>query len=236
MGKIKFYPNTEESLRLGLLLAMVGGYLDAYTYIGRGEVFANAQTGNIVLLGIYAAQGHWMHALLVVPPIAAFILGVVVAEAIKKFASRGLIHNWAQGVLLLEMMILIIVGFVPDGVPDLFVTVTISFIASVQVSSFRTLIDSPYSSTMCTGNLRIASKALYEAVTQHERSAAKRAGRFYLIISAFLLGAILGGILTDLFNEQSIWAAVLILLASFFMLFHDKKRQKRVRTDEKNPA
>ncbi len=233
---MKFNQITEDSLRLGLLLAMVGGYLDAYTFIGRGGVFANAQTGNIVLLGIYAAQGKWMQTLLVVPPIIAFVLGVIVAESIKKFAAKGVISDWAQGVLLLEMIILIVVGFIPASVPNLFVTVTISFIASIQVSSFRTLVDSPYSSTMCTGNLRIASKALYEAVTQHERSAAKRAGRFYLIISAFLLGAILGGILTDLFNEQSIWAAVLILLASFFMLFHDKKRQKRVRTDEKNPA
>jgi uncharacterized membrane protein YoaK (UPF0700 family) len=227
MEKIKFYPNTEESLRLGLLLAMVGGYLDAYTYIGRGEVFANAQTGNIVLLGIYAAQGLWMHALLVVPPIAAFILGVVVAEAIKKAASKGIIHNWAQGVLLLEMVILIIIGLVPAGVPDLFVTVTISFIASVQVSSFRTLIDSPYSSTMCTGNLRTASKALFESITNHDRAAARQSGRFFAIILAFLCGAVAGGILTARFSEKSVWAAVLLLAASFCMLCLDERIARR---------
>ena len=57
MKRIKIHQITEDSLHLGLLLAMVGGYLDAYTFVGRGGVFANAQTGNIVLLGIYAAQG-----------------------------------------------------------------------------------------------------------------------------------------------------------------------------------
>ncbi len=41
-----------ESLILGLFLAFVGGFLDAYTYVARDHVFANAQTGNIVLLGI----------------------------------------------------------------------------------------------------------------------------------------------------------------------------------------
>jgi uncharacterized membrane protein YoaK (UPF0700 family) len=228
MKRMKFYQTTEDSLRLGLLLAMVGGYLDAYTFVGRGGVFANAQTGNIVLLGIYAAQGRWMQALLVVPPIIAFVVGVVVAESIKKFAAKGVIYDWAQGVLLLEMIILTVVGFVPASVPNLFVTVTISFIASVQVSSFRTLVDSPYSSTMCTGNLRIASKALYEAVTQHEPAAARRAGRFYAIILAFLVGAIAGGIFTDIFNERSVWAAVIILAASFGMLFFDKRKQNRV--------
>ena len=40
-----------ESIELGILLALSGGFMDAYSYIGRGEVFANAQTGNMLLLG-----------------------------------------------------------------------------------------------------------------------------------------------------------------------------------------
>ena len=48
-----------ESLRIGLILAAAGGFLDAYTYISRGGVFANAQTGNIVLLGVNAADKQW---------------------------------------------------------------------------------------------------------------------------------------------------------------------------------
>ena len=38
-----------------MLLAGVGGFLDAYTFVGYHGVFANAQTGNIVLLGVGAA-------------------------------------------------------------------------------------------------------------------------------------------------------------------------------------
>ena len=45
-----------ESFLIGALLAVVGGFLDAYTYLLRGGVFANAQTGNIVLLGLNLAQ------------------------------------------------------------------------------------------------------------------------------------------------------------------------------------
>ena len=41
-----------EAFLTGAVLAVVGGFLDAYTYICRGAVFANAQTGNIVLMGI----------------------------------------------------------------------------------------------------------------------------------------------------------------------------------------
>ena len=41
-----------ETILIGTLLALAGGFLDAYTYICRGGVFANAQTGNIVLFSI----------------------------------------------------------------------------------------------------------------------------------------------------------------------------------------
>ena len=42
-----------ESFFLTAILAIVGGFLDAYSYLMRGHVFANAQTGNIVLFGVY---------------------------------------------------------------------------------------------------------------------------------------------------------------------------------------
>jgi uncharacterized membrane protein YoaK (UPF0700 family) len=44
------------------LFAIVGGFLDAYSYLARGGVFANAQTGNIVLFGARAAAGNWTSA------------------------------------------------------------------------------------------------------------------------------------------------------------------------------
>ena len=48
-----------ESFKLGALLAIVGGFLDVYTYICRGQVFSNAQTGNIVLVGLSLAQSDF---------------------------------------------------------------------------------------------------------------------------------------------------------------------------------
>ena len=63
-------------LYTSILLALTGGILDAYTYLTRGGVFANAQTGNIVLLGVYLAQGEYSRAARYVIPIAAFAVGV----------------------------------------------------------------------------------------------------------------------------------------------------------------
>ena len=72
-----------ETFLMGTLLALTGGFLDAYTYISRGGVFANAQTGNIVLLGLNMASGQWSRVLYYLVPIIAFVLGIFLAESIR---------------------------------------------------------------------------------------------------------------------------------------------------------
>ena len=67
-----------ESYLVGVLLAIAGGYLDVYTYICRGGVFANAQTGNIVLLGINVADKNWDKILFYMYPILAFMAGILI--------------------------------------------------------------------------------------------------------------------------------------------------------------
>ena len=48
-----------ESFLTAAFLSISGGLQDAYTYICRGEVFANAQTGNIVLLSQSLVERKW---------------------------------------------------------------------------------------------------------------------------------------------------------------------------------
>ena len=209
--KLNSQQPTYESVPFGILLAIVGGFLDAYTYVGRGGVFANAQTGNIVFLSIYASKGEWNQALAHLPPILAFVLGVIVAESIKKNSPRLFLLHWTPAILIFEMIVLISIGFIPNTVPNSFVTVIVSFVSSVQISSFRKLVDSSYCTTMSTGNLRSASRAAYIAITQKDRESGIRAIRYFLIILSFVIGAFLGGLLTFNFGVRAIWGSAVIL-------------------------
>ncbi|WP_017415223.1 YoaK family protein [Clostridium tunisiense] len=209
---------TTESLRLGILLAIVGGFLDAYTYVGRGGIFANAQTGNIVLVSIEISKGQWIQALLHMPPILAFIAGVVVAETIKKSPPRFFIRDSVRTILLLEIVVLFIIGFVPNTVPNSFVTVTISFVASVQVATFRKLHAYPYSTTMSTGNLYFASQAAYVAVVNKDKKSALKALEYFTIIFSFIVGAFLGGLTTSYMGVKAIWGAAIVLVLAVTLL------------------
>jgi uncharacterized membrane protein YoaK (UPF0700 family) len=48
-----------DTLVSAILLATTGGLLDAVVYTLHGHVFANAVTGNVVLLGISIIAGDW---------------------------------------------------------------------------------------------------------------------------------------------------------------------------------
>src|SRR3954468_13366051 len=73
----------ERSLLVASLLSMSGGFLDAFTWLSLGGVFANSQTGNVVFLGMNAALGNWHEAAHHVPPILAFLAGAWVATRLK---------------------------------------------------------------------------------------------------------------------------------------------------------
>ena len=52
-----------DAFRTTVFLTLSGGFQDAYTYMGRGKVFANAQTGNIVLMATNFCEGDFAKAL-----------------------------------------------------------------------------------------------------------------------------------------------------------------------------
>ncbi len=202
------YPKAER-LATGLGLAVVGGFLDTYTYFTRGGVFANAQTGNLVLLGISAARGEFYRAGQYLIPVLAFALGVVATEGLRARRGAG---DWQRTVLLLEAAILTVVGLLPPAFPDFVVNVTVSFLCSMQVNSFRLLEGMPYATTMCTGNLRSCAYHLGQRLFAGERAGTGRAARYLWVMLAFCAGAALGVPATQWAGGRAVWLCVLPLL------------------------
>lgn len=203
---------TPESVVLGVLMALVGGFLDAYTFVSRDGVFANAQTGNFVLLGVEMAQGEFKQAFLHIPPILAFILGAAVAETFKLWRGRRLFHAPGRAVLLLEMVLLLIVGFLPAETPNMIITIVIAFVASIQFSTFRKLSKWNYNTTTITGNLLTTTKAAYSAIFIHDQEGADQAIRFIVVLFSFLFGALVGTISTFYFESKAILIAAGLLV------------------------
>lgn len=209
-----------ESLTVGLLLALAGGMLDAYSFINRGEVFATAETGNIVQLSVHLSMGEWASAFQYLLPILAFILGVVAAEAIRRRAEgRTGRLQWQQYLLLAECGVLAAVSLLPQGPLDPLANILISFTSAVQVDSFRKFRGCAGSTTMCTGNLRSAADNLYAGLALHDAPALLRASRYLSVVLVFVLGAVAGAFLTQALAEKAVLLCTLPLLAAFGVMF-----------------
>ena len=96
--------------------------------------------------------------------------------------------------------------------------------SSVQIASFRRLVDSPYSTTMCTGNLRTATQSAYIAITKKNEKAFEKSIRYFKIVGGFLIGGFLGAMMTSYFGVSSIWFASIVLIITVIVVKIDKRK------------
>lgn len=210
-----------EFYGVGVMLAMVGGFLDAYTYISRDHVFANAQTGNMVLLAVNIKEGSWLKVFLYLMPILSFMLGVLIVETVKsKFNEHPKIH-WHRVVIGVELVVLTAVGFIPSGTLNTLANILVSFTCAMQVEAFRKMDGKPFATTMCTGNLRSGTDNLFQYLKTKDRQKLSNALQYYGIILCFIGGAAIGALLTDLLSTKAVFIALIGLLAALFILRTD---------------
>ena len=212
---------------IGALLALAGGFMDAYTYLCRGGVFANAQTGNIVLFGIRIAEGNFWGSLFYLIPIAAFVVGIFAALLVRRHFQMSGFH-WRQSVLLAEICITVGVAFIPYGEwTNAASNILISFVCSLQVQSFRKIEQKAMATTMCTGNLRSASESFFNFCVTKHKDALVSALIYTGIILFFIVGAVLGAWLTAFFSLRALLFASAVLIVIFFLLFVRHEEQKK---------
>ena len=213
-----------ESFLNSAVLAVSGGFQDAYTYFTRDKVFSNAQTGNVVLMSQEFMAGNFIGGIKYLLPFLAFGLGVLVTEQINaryKMAKR--IH-WRQLIILIEIAILAIVGFIPHSL-NMAATVLVSFSCAMQVQAFRKVNGFAYASTMCIGNLRSGTDALSAFLREKRKEPLIRAFHYYGIIFFFAVGAGIGGNLSVAWGIHTIWVSCILLLISMVFMWYEKYRK-----------
>ena len=210
-----------DSLIIMILLNLSGGTQDACSYFLRDHVFANAQTGNIVLMGCYLISEDLRDSIRYFLPVFCFALGVLTACFIRsKCRHTGKIH-WRHLVLVMEILLLFVVGFLPPQVNWLANALT-SFACAMQVQAFRKVDGYAYASTMCIGNLRSGMAALSAFMRNHKKQQLEQVGHYFGVIFLFAVGAGIGGNLSIHYGVPVIWGSCILLLISFCLMFAEQ--------------
>lgn len=217
-----------KTLRIGLLMAAVGGFVDAYTYITRGNVFAFAQTGNIIFMGMKLVEGNIVECLMYIFPIIAYFFGVFITDFLNAKIVRTTLITIQTVILFAEILLLLTVGFLPLTVPNISVTVLISFLSAIQVQSFRVVYNTPYACTMCTGNLRSSAEKLHKYFATKEKEHLTHFLRYTYINVSFFIGAALGALFSHLLYEKAAFIACILLLTALVMIVADRRKKMRL--------
>ena len=207
-----------SALPAALLLGATGGFLDAVVYLGHGHVFANAMTGNVILLGISAVTGDWGDVARHLAPIIAFLIGVIAARMLKALP----IPHSASLTLAVEIIALFGIGWFPSSFPQLAFTGTIAFVSAFQVTTFRRVGRFTYNSTFVTGNLRDVAEGWFDRFTSPDPAARELARaksmKLGLICLCFLLGALAGAIVAHRYPAHALWFAEPTLLIALALI------------------
>ena len=219
--KIKPKHQISESIELGIILAIIGGFMDVYSYKARGKVFANAQTGNILLCGIYISEGNFTKSIQYFFPVFAFTLGIIISNILYQKNIKKL--HWRQISVFIECIILIIVAFIPLKFNFLAKTFSLHLLVEHKLKVFAKIHGKAISTTMCIGNLRNATQSICQYFKLKKTEDLMCSLLYLGTIFCFVLGAIIGNIFIKTFNQYAILFNSLFLFIACLMMFIDRE-------------
>ncbi|MCD7828437.1 MAG: DUF1275 domain-containing protein [Clostridiales bacterium] len=202
-------------------LMFAGGYYGAYTYSCRGGVFCNAQTANFVLFGLAIGSKDWGKALYYLIPMAAYLGGTMLSEFLPKTVKRLSHVRWDTFFVGIEIVIVLILGFIPDSAPVQISQVTVNFMCAMQYNTFRQAEHIPAATTFCTNHVRQGGSYLVKWLKHRaNKNFLKRSMFHFGMIAVFILGVIVSAVLCSIIGGKAIWCVEIVLIGIFTDLLH----------------
>ena len=124
----------EQSLVTFAVFGLIGGFLESYTFVLHGNVFCNAQTGNLVLLVINLIDGKAAVSLKYLFSILAYAAGILLSVVIPrkiKAISRSTFMTF------LEILVLVGLAFIPSSASNYYARTIVAFLCAVQYNTSR---------------------------------------------------------------------------------------------------
>lgn len=203
------------------VLTAVAGFFGAFTYLLRGNIFCNAQTGNVVLMGLALGQGNWAHAGYYLIPLSAYIAGAFLSELLPPLLKGRLPVRWETLLIAAEGAAALILGLLPETAPVQISQVTINFIASMQYNTFRQTDGFPVATTFATNHIRQIGVGLaHELPFLHAPDGVhrKKLQAHLAMLLYFFAGTVIGTVCCRLLLGRAIWLTLLPLGAVFAAL------------------
>lgn len=201
---------------IAILLAITSGGIDAYTFIEQGGVFAGLQTGNSILFGISLANHDFDQSLKYIFSIIFFALGILIIKVMQRKLDS--INTRKVIIMFYEIVVIMIVGLLVKDTSSVLIVGLLSLVSAAQLQEFKLLKGNPFNPLMMTGNISKIANNAYLALVDHDKKAKSLLIDTIMVITSFILGTFIMGIVDHYLNAYSV--LVLIIPLSLVIIFN----------------
>lgn len=210
-----------EHRRVAVLLTFISGFLDGFSYLTQGGHFVGMQTGNLIMATVHLADGKLAVASTYLPPILAFLLGQVIHHFLREELMQRHIHWHRFNALLILLLTFVTAVRTPYVTSNVTVSL-LSFVSSLQLSTFTKVRGLAYANMMMTGNLKRLALLLTKGISQKNKDLLTQASHIFFAIISFALGVYLAAVLSKSYHEYALYAVLLPLIAVNVMLYFER--------------
>ena len=214
---------SRHSKRLALFLTFCAGYVDAYTFLVRGNTLVAGQTGNVVFLSVGIVQENVADAEAKILTLLSFMLGVFLLTIYKekfRIVKKPILSLFPLGILS------IIIGFVPLSVDNIFIVPPLAFCMGLVTTAFGEVSGIAYNNAFMTGNIKRTMLAFGDYIRTKHRPFLREGIIFVSLLSSFVLGVVVSAYLTIFYKEKTILGIPIMMSVFYLSMFFTKLQEK----------
>lgn len=214
---------SRQSKRLALFLTFCAGYVDAYTFIVRGNTLVAGQTGNVVFLSVGLIQHNVSYASAKVMTLLAFMMGVFLLTIYKE--KLRIVKKTILSLIPLAILS-IIIGFVPQTVENIYLVPPLAFCMGLVTTAFGEVSGIAYNNVFMTGNIKRTMLAFGDYFRTKHTPFLREGFIFVSLLSSFVLGVVFSAYLTIFYHEKTILGIPIMMsiFTSVCFLLHGRKK------------
>ena len=201
--------------------SMIGGFWGGYTIFNHMDIFANAQTGNLIKMVLEMCQGDLTFVGFMFVSFLIYCGGNVFYVLVRRRANISM----KIVSLICSCVAVIIIGAVPFIRNSVFACYPIVFVAPIQWNAFKIAGGNSSSTIFSSNNVRQAAILTTNFALTKDRKTGGRAAFYWLTLLSFHIGVAFS-CLTSLFaGTLGIWfcfVPIALTAAAYFMYQNQK--------------